>query len=301
MFDFAIYDVFAEKPFSGCPAAVVRAHQAQPLSVLSVLAQEFNLPETCLYWWKDGSVMMQFATAAGPIAACGHGLLSVLADAALTTACGSEGELLYRIGDSAPSIAKYRQESPRTFSIRARWNNFPEIGPSLPVRETAMLLGLPEECLCRDLPMKAVNSGILNGLVPIVDVKTLLEIQPTFGQDWTEYFNKHRLADLHLYVIQNHGCTEPTTLYLRTRNVFPYGVREEAATGTASVSLAAALKQTVYPDGLQFSFIQGVQRLGNLQVFVSVAPSGRLDLWLEGTVVLIARGNDLALPSVSSE
>jgi PhzF family phenazine biosynthesis protein len=289
----SLYDVFADTPFSGCPAAVVRATRPHPISLLESLAKELNFPETCLYWPQDDIVKVHFATSEGIIDACGHGLLAVLADAVRTSSSGNGRVVRYQIASFNPGEGKIHQKESRFFAVAAKWFKWPELGAILPSDETAKLLRIPQNSIRKDLPLLIVDSQIRNGLVPIIDEPTLLKIKPDYGIIWEKYFKKNELADLHLYVLSESACDQSKILHFRTRNVFPYGVREEAATGTASVSMAAAFLK-LFDSGCEvFKFRQGLNRVGGICVKAKKDMNDRRVLWLEGNVIPIALDAEL--------
>lgn len=163
----------------------------------------------------------------------------------------------------------------------------------LPRCETARLLGCTPEDIRTDLPFCAYDSGIVNGLVPLMSQRVLTAIRPDFGTPMKDYFKEHGLDDLHLYALTR---TSEECVTARTRNVFPYGVREEAATGTASVSLARALGYyTGHREG-KFVFIQGTRRKGTIKVVCGRGDDRKQCLWLEGRVKRLMSGQDLILP-----
>jgi trans-2,3-dihydro-3-hydroxyanthranilate isomerase len=299
---FALYDVFCDRPFSGNPAAVVRSEGPLTPERLLTLAKEFNLPETCAYWIADGIPHMIFATSDKIIDACGHGLLAVLADVArmgvLTT---SEG-LRYVVETCGPGLWKFKDNGPRSVSISAKWPKLPTLFKELPPDETARLLGINVKRIHKNLPLKAFNSGIVNGLVPLVDEQTLTNLRPDLGKNvenyerYKSYFEKYKLDDLELYCITKEQVTDSNQVTIRTRNVFPYGVWEEAATGSASLSLAAALFEHFQCSDLHVNVTQGLSRRGKITARI-VTEAETTAAWLEGRVELIASGSDLVVPA----
>jgi len=294
--DFALYDVFCNSPFSGNQAAVVHTDAALSSDSLLILAKEFNLPETCAYWIKDGMPHMIFATSDKLINACGHGLLAVLADVVRMGHLTKSDNLDYSFKNYGFGRWKFTSRDPRSIKISARWPKVPTSFKPLPVNDTARLLCIRSESISQDLPLMAVDSGIINGLVPIVDEKELLALEPDFGPEMKKYFSDHGLDDLELYCVTEKQNAKSGRLHIRSRNVFPYGVREESATGSASISLAAALCEFQKLSEVEAIITQGLSRQGHIIARIVRTTESAKEAWLEGRVNLIASGNDLIIP-----
>jgi len=292
--DFAIYDVFCDEPYSGNQAAIVHSNGPFDSDRLAILAKELNLPETCAYWMSDGTPHMIFATSKGPIKACGHGLLAVLADVAMTQNLTTSKGLGYVVETSGSGIWELSHRGSRSAYICVKWPQLPTFSEFLPADETAQLLGVDGDRIRKDLPLAAFNSGITNGLVPLVDENELVRLQPNFCS-MKSYFAEHGLDDLELYCVAEEQIAESGHLNIRSRNVFWYGVQEESATGTASLSLAAALIDHFDCSSLHVNVSQGTSRRGNITVRIATEAE-TMTAWLEGRVDLIASGTDLAIP-----
>jgi predicted PhzF superfamily epimerase YddE/YHI9 len=111
------------------------------------------------------------------------------------------------------------------------------------------------------------------------------------------------LTDVHLYTIIGHDASAGR-VRIRCRNVFPYGVFEETATGTASISLAAFLIDhlTKLASGLRpthFLFDQGAgMRRGKIYVNWCSRAGDDPKIWLEGWVFPIVKGTLISIPQV---
>ena len=117
----AIYDVFAERPYSGNQAAVARAGRRQLSDLqLVALAGELSLAETALLSMRKGELNLRFATAEGVVRRCGHGTLASVADHIFQiTSRHFRGEWKgrYRIGSS---IAEWRARRVNGKQLRGR-------------------------------------------------------------------------------------------------------------------------------------------------------------------------------------
>lgn len=293
---FAFYDVFSRGSFSGNPAAVIRGDCDSRKADLLSLAKEFNHPETCWYWFERGIPHMRFSTSERLVRACGHGTLAVLADVGLHGGQMSASGLSFVIHGMNESLWEFVKAPKEDVVVSALWPSTPSFRRHLPVKETAALLGLDADALQKDLPLASFDSGITNGLVPIVNREMLENACPDTGEGMKRFFKAHSLDDLHIYALAENADLFKEEITVRTRNLFPYGVREEAASGAASVSLAYALSQHLGYRVSRFRFRQGLARVGYLMVRAEPNGTENLRLWLEGSVTLIGSGENLNWP-----
>jgi PhzF family phenazine biosynthesis protein len=305
---FAIYDVFADKPYGGNQAAVVRAGRVQFTdSQLIVLAEELAVAETALSSVRGQDLVFRFATADRVVNRCGHATLAGVADHVFRKTLsrrsrGSSWTGRYRVGSA---VAEWRVQDQTSRDPRGRargidvavaWPDRPEFVRSLPAGPVYRALGLDPAAVASDLPRCIYNSGNLNALVPVSTVAVLERAVP----DWNklrDLFARFRLTDLHLYCVQR-PRTASNQIRLRCRNLFPYGVFEETATGTASVALAAALVDHFRDKPRDdFIFDQGNgRRRGNIRVRWCPRPEGDPLIWLQGQVFAAVRGQLVSIP-----
>jgi PhzF family phenazine biosynthesis protein len=308
----AIYDVFAERPYSGNQAAVVRVGRRQLSdSQLVALAGELSLAETALLSMRKGEIALRFATADGVVCRCGHGTLASVADYILPRMTSDHADRewrgVYRIGTSVAEWRarpmKSRRGRAEALDVAITWPDRPTFAGWLPAREVCRALGFYAQDIASGLPICAYNSGNLNGLVPVRTAATLEQIKPDWKQlkEFKEFKlpPNGRLTDLHLYCLQG---TKRAAWKLRCRNVFPYGVFEEPATGTASVALAAALIDHLptFREGnsaATFIFDQGKgKRRGKVYVLWQPGLDGQPIIWLQGRVFPIVQGQLISIP-----
>jgi PhzF family phenazine biosynthesis protein len=292
---FAIYDVFSKGKFTGNPAAVILVNGPVAEERLLILAKEFNLPETCVYWIENGIPAMRFSTSDRIVSACGHGTLAVLGDVTTNSKTMSARDLFYMIDGAGRSAWTYLKKSEETVIISARWPITPALLSSLPIAETALLLGIAPGDIRTDLPLLSLNSGIVNGVVPLRNKGLLDQLEPDAGAEMQEFFATHKLDDLLVYAVDENDRSSGNCLRIRTRNFFPYGVKEEAASGAASISLAYALLP-FFKTKERIHIIQGKTRLGYIGVMVKNDSSSQdgVELWLEGEVSLVVSGENLS-------
>ena len=306
----SVYDVFAERPYAGNQAAVIRAGRL-PLTdgQLVALAGELSLAETASVSTRGANIALRFATAKGIINRCGHATLASVADHVLTAANKSAAHQWsgrYRVGRS---VAAWHARSAGTSSrvashadgldVAVAWPDRPQFVAALPLRPIARALSLEIDNFAGAWPRCIYDSGNLNGLVPVRSMRILASAKP----DWMRLkglFAELNLTDLHIYCIEKIPRGSGV-VRLRCRNVFPYGVFEETATGTASVALATALIDHLPAlrdaDAAEFAFVQGIaSRRGKLRVRFCAESRDRAAIWLEGRVFRILTGELLSMP-----
>ena len=307
----SVYDVFAPTPYAGNQAAIVRPSRAKLSDPeLVAVAGELALAETALLGMRGRDLVLRFATAAGIIDRCGHATLAGVADHVLT-ARGSRGKARsgrYRVG---PSVAPW-QTRPITdrrachyadgLEVAIAWPDRPQFASPIPARPVCRALGLDVSDLAPGLPRCIYNSGNLNALVPVGSFDALRRV----AADWArmkDLFAQFKLTDLHVYCVQKTRTSGEIRLFCR--NLFPYGVLEESATGTASVALATALIDHMRDlrggRDIDFNFDQGIgRRRGTLRVRWLSGMVDSAAIWLEGRVFRVLTG-ELRLPSGSQQ
>jgi PhzF family phenazine biosynthesis protein len=304
----ATYDVFADKPFAGNPAAVVRPGTRRLSDrQLITLAAELALPETALSCSIGDTLTLRFATADRVVSRCGHASLAAIADHVLFGTDGNkQAEWMgrYRVDGALAEWRVYHKHSrasgsrQNSLQVSLCWPDRPSQIAILPASQVYASIGLAPSHGVPELPACIYHSGNRNALVSVQTVSQLNSATP----NWTKLkalFHEHNLTDLHIYCITKKSRT---VLNLRCRNVFPYGVLEEAATGTASIALAGMLTDYVFSingaDEVDFIFDQGKgERRGKLAVKWSTGTGRDVAIWLSGKVFPITKGDLVRFPS----
>ena len=300
---FAIYDVFADAPFNGNQAAVLHEDVNQfSDGQLLLWANEIALAETALSSVASGQLLLRFANAKEILPRCGHATLAGVADHVLSRLEKSDScSGFYKVGSS---VAAWRAEpaaltepGPSCVDVAVAWPDRPAFADALPIDEAYDALNVPVSAREPDLPISIYNSGNRNAIVPVRTTAALENAQP----DWMKLkslFQKFELTDLHLYCLRQE-ISSSSQIHIRCRNFFPYGVFEEAATGTACLSLAAALANEPHMQSdqpMEFQFVQGIAtRYGRLKVSWPPASAHAAPIWLSGRVFSIAKGK-IAVP-----
>jgi|HubBroStandDraft_4_1064222.scaffolds.fasta_scaffold07404_6 PhzF family phenazine biosynthesis protein len=314
----ATYDVFAGKPYCGNQAAVVRIGKGRLSDrQLVALAEELSLAETASLRVQNRELIFRFATTDRIISRCGHATLAGAADHIFTTLLPRrsgryEWSGRYRVGTCAAewrarlTAGRRRRHNTNGLEVAVAWPDLPTFATALPPGPMYRAVGLDSTDSATELPLCVYNSGNFNALVPVRTVAALERAAPNLARlkDFFKKFrlpNKSSLTDVHLYCVQRRS-NRSREILLRCRNVFPYGLLEETATGTAYVAAAAALANHL--PALQggnrvadFHFDQGKgKRRGKIRVHWRPRPGEMPEIWLEGRVFPIIRGEFVSLP-----
>jgi trans-2,3-dihydro-3-hydroxyanthranilate isomerase len=304
---FAIYDVFADAPFNGNQAAVLHEDLNQFSDAQLLLwAKEIALAETALSSITSNRLVLRFANASTVLPRCGHATLAGVADHVLSRLERSDAHAgFYRVGtDLAEWRAKLvtcsstSEKNPACLDVTIAWPERPFLAGSLPADLVYDALNLAPSDRDLDLPIAIYNSGNRNAIVPVKTDTALKNAKPNLTK-LASLFEQCQLIDLHLYLLQQPSPSS-NQIHIRCRNFFPYGIFEEAATGTACLSLAAALagqpKFQSEQAPVEFLFVQGsITRYGRLQVSWPLKGDETAPVWLSGRVFLIAQG-EIAIP-----
>jgi predicted PhzF superfamily epimerase YddE/YHI9 len=308
---FAVYDVFADRPFSGNPAAVIRAGRKRYSDAqLVTLAGELAFSEIAESRNAGRILSIRFATADRIVDRCGHATLAAVADRFFLKR-GRQGHNgfakagAYRVGQAEAcwKIANVPQKdgsSPGLYlDVTICWPDKPFFVAPLPIRKIYDAVGLNLRDGIPEFSPVVYDSGNRNALVSLRGISQLKRAKPNWSK-LKPLFDKYKLTDMHLF------CHSPRrrvgdTIYFRCRNIFPYGAFEETATGTASVALSVCLADRLTKCGgreppTTFSFEQGIgERRGKLLVKLEKKKE-HSTIWLTGRVFPISRGRLFVKP-----
>jgi len=294
-----LYDVFAPRPFGGNQAVVIDDADISDGQLMAI-AEEFRVSEAVSVTDDGGVLCLRFAAADRPIASCGHGALAGAAHESIHHLIPAERPLegLYRM-DGKTSRWFATVISPDHLDVTVAWPEMPMHCGELPRKEISDALRISPNHLDDRLPFAIYDSGNRNGLVPLRSLEALEQASPDYDM-LKSLFEEFQLVDLHIYSLAN-GRHATGSMNLRCRNVFPFGILEEPATGTASASLASALFgfepiRRLDSAVLNFRFDQGIgPRRGELVVTFAPSDNG-IVLLLSGSVYRTLCGDLRHLP-----
>jgi trans-2,3-dihydro-3-hydroxyanthranilate isomerase len=247
---FFFIDVFAERPLTGNPLALVPDADRLSADQMRDIAREFNQSETTflLQPTQRGAAwrLRSFTPIGAEVDGAGHNALGAwlwLADQGLT---GDEPSrtLMQEIGADVLPVEVVRQHGRGVRIVMEQ--SSPAFGPVVEdAHRLAVALGLRPEELPADQPAQVVSTGVAHLLVPVVD-------RPAVDSTTIE---TRALAAI-LAEVGAEGCYVYTSApgepkadaYSRFFNP-TVGIIEDPATGTAAGPLAAHLARTRRVDG----------------------------------------------------
>jgi trans-2,3-dihydro-3-hydroxyanthranilate isomerase len=247
---FFFIDVFAERPLTGNPLALVPDADGLTVDQMRDIAREFNQSETTFLLrptrpaaaWR----LRSFTPIGAEVDGAGHNALGAwlwLADQGLT---GDEPSrtLMQEIGADVLPVEVVRRHGGGVRIVMEQ--SAPVFGPVVEdACRLAVALGLRPEDLPTDQPAQVVSTGVAHLLVPLVD-------RPAVDGTTVE---TRALAAI-LAEVGAEGCYVYTSApgepkadaYSRFFNP-TVGIVEDPATGTAAGPLAALLVRTQRVDG----------------------------------------------------
>jgi trans-2,3-dihydro-3-hydroxyanthranilate isomerase len=249
---FFLVDVFADRPLTGNPLALVPDAEGLTLAQLRALAREFNQSETTFLFRTDEEGvdwrLRSFTPAGVEVDGAGHNAVGAwvwLAEQGLT---GDEAVAMRRQRIGAEVLAVEVRRSPGQPPSVVMDQGVPVFGAVIARDERlARALGLTLGDLAADRAAQVVSTGVSHLLVPLVD----REGADAVVVDHDEL--KALLADAGAegcYVYTTAGPAEglgpiagdraPAAAYTRFFNP-TVGIAEDPATGTAAGPLAVAL------------------------------------------------------------
>ncbi len=219
---FFIVDAFTDVPFGGNPAGVVLVDERDE-SFMQLFARELGYSETAFVERRsDSSFHVRFFTPNTEVDLCGHATIAaftVLLDNGLV-ADGRSYIMKTGAGDIPVHLSNGRimmEQAP------------PSLGDLFEdVVELAGLLGIEASYIGGSLPPRAVSTGLMDLMVPVMSKLALDSINPDM-KALAAYQKKHGLEGIHAFTL------DTTDALACSRNFSPlYGIDEESATGTAS-------------------------------------------------------------------
>ena len=279
--DFALVDVFADRPLTGNPLAVVPDADDLSNERMREIAREFNQSETTflLQPTRAGADqrLRSFTAAGHEVGGAGHNALGAWLWLAHTGRFGP-GIHHQEIGDDVLAIEIVRGSSDRV--TVAMVQSAPQFGATVDdLPGLAAALGLGERRLDRTLPIQVVSTGAGHLLVPLVDRESVdrVSVDPARLR---EILASSGGEGCYVFATATPSGHDGAHAYTRFFNP-TMGIVEDPATGTAAGPLAALLvEQGRVADGSTVVIDQG-HALGR--------PS-RLSVGVAGRVVRLSGG-----------
>jgi trans-2,3-dihydro-3-hydroxyanthranilate isomerase len=282
-------DVFTTKPFQGNPLAVVTDGDGLSQSTMQAIAREMNLCETVFVQRPTSNralARLRIFTTTRELPFAGHPVIGtwfLLAELGVVPASEGQVHVLQQTGAGIlPVEFTFHDGRPKLVTMTQKPAKFVRAGVNRAALAAA--LGLKPGDFASDLPLEFVSTGISNMIVPVKNRSALAKI----------HMNMRALAQL----ISRHAtmayCFTPSARGKAfARGMLPWGLLEDAATGSAGGSLGAYLVQHGrLGAGETLRITQGVEMGRPSEIHVEVgAERGRLIPKVSGSAVRIFEGH----------
>jgi trans-2,3-dihydro-3-hydroxyanthranilate isomerase len=282
-------DVFTSKPFHGNPLAVVTDGDGLSQSTMQAIAREMNLCETVFVHRPTNNralARLRIFTTTRELPFAGHPVIGtwfLLAELGVVPASEGQVHVLQQTGAGIlPVEFTFHDGRPKLVTMTQKPAKFVRAGMNRAALAAA--LGLKPGDFAPDLPLEFVSTGISNMIVPVKNRSILAKI----------HMNMRALAQL----ISRHAtmayCFTPGARGKAfARGMLPWGLLEDAATGSAGGSLGAYLVQHGrLGAGETLRITQGVEMGRPSEIHVEVsAERGRLVPRVSGSAVRIFEGH----------
>lgn len=247
---FYIVDVFAHKPLSGNPLALVVNGQDLNQATMQQIAREFNLSETTFLLpptRQEASWRLRSFTPVGvEVGGAGHNALGAwwwLAEAGQLELSGPQTVFQQEIGEQILSVevlAEKRREGaswqPTTIGMRQTAPSFGAIHPDSAALAAALSLEATDLSV-EGLSPQVVSTGAAHLLVPVRSREAIKRAQPDAKR---LYQHLHSVGGQGCYLFSLDTVDPAATAHTRFFNPTE-GIVEDPATGTAAGPLACYL------------------------------------------------------------
>jgi trans-2,3-dihydro-3-hydroxyanthranilate isomerase len=282
-------DVFTSTPFAGNPLAVVTDGDGISQARMQAVAREMNLAETVFVQRPTNNralARLRIFTTTHELPLAGHpvvGTWFLLAELGVVPASEGRVHVLQQTGAGIlPVEIQFHDGRPVLVTMTQKAAQFARTRVNKSALAAA--LGLKASDLDSSLPLEFVSTGIFNLMVPLKKRSTLAKI----------HMNMRPLAQL---ISRSGVMAYCFALGLRgqafARGMLPWGMVEDAATGSAGGSLGAYLvEQERLRAGEKLVIKQGVEMGRPSEIHVEVSSErGRLVPKVSGSAVRIFEGH----------
>lgn len=294
---FFIVDAFTTNAYGGNPAGVVPNADEMSTEQMLRIAKELNLMEVGFVSLsrRPKEFNVRYFTIENEIEICGHAAIATF------TVLWQLGRIIL----DSEETKVYQNTKAGTLPVEFLEGNGQQpiilislplplwIEDNVPVEPVSAILGIPSELITQsNLPVQIVHAGIPDLLVPIPDRETLFGIKPDFSK-MKIFCEKIGCTDFHLFTQD----TVHPDFHVHVRNLFPFGQKEESATGTANGALSCYLvKHGVFgtKEGqIHINIEQGycMNRPSSVRSYVSLdSHSDFASVRVGGQAVVVAEG-----------
>ena len=269
---FYTLDVFTTTRFEGNPLAVFTDGDGLSQNAMQAIAREMNLSETVFVQKPSEDralARLRIFTTQEELKLAGHPVIGtwfLLAELGVVPAQEGGVRILQQTGAGVlPVEIRFKDGRPQRVTMTQTEARF----KPLKIKKTALAkaLGLALKDLDPSLEPTCVSTGVFNLMVPLRNRAALGKIQMNMGE-LRRLIGKHATM-AYCFALNGNGKAF-------TRGMLPWGIYEDAATGSAAGSLGAFLvKNGKLGAGHTLSIQQGIEMGRPSQIEVEVTQSGK--------------------------
>jgi trans-2,3-dihydro-3-hydroxyanthranilate isomerase len=305
MIPFALVDAFTDQPFAGNTAGVVAIADGLRTEQMQAIARELGQTETCFVSAADEpetDLALRWFTPAVEVDLCGHATVAAFVCLAAAERIEWRGDRAHvrcatRVGTVDVWLERNAAGSPRVM-LTAGVARLSPATDDLAAASSAV--GLNPAALDPRLPLVS-DPGSARLIIPVARLDDLLRLTPS-ESGMIAYGRDHGYRRFTL-VCQE---TQDPRHFAHLRHFAPAnGIPEDPVTGTAHAAVAVYLdREGLLPPGerLVLTGEQGhaVNRRGVVTVEVLRLNDDISDVRIGGTAVIVARGEVMAGPALTS-
>jgi trans-2,3-dihydro-3-hydroxyanthranilate isomerase len=269
---FYTLDVFTNTRFAGNPLAVFTDGDGLSQNTMQAIAREMNLSETVFVQKPSEDralARLRIFTTQEELKLAGHPVIGtwfLLAELGVVPAQEGAVRILQQTGAGVlPVEIRFKDGRPQRVTMTQTEARF----KPLKIKKAALAkaLGLSLKDLDPSLEPTCVSTGVFNLMVPLRNRAALGKIQMNMGE-------LRRLIGQHATMAYCFALNGNGKAF--TRGMLPWGIYEDAATGSAAGSLGAFLvKNGKLGAGHTLSIQQGIEMGRPSQIEVEVTQSGK--------------------------
>lgn len=285
---FCVSAFVEEDGSGGNPAAVVFDAEALSPEIRQRIAAKIGYSETAFVSHVKTLPSLEFYTPTRPIPYCGHATLAVfslLAEKGLAACCENAGY------ETADGRKKIRIESDERVFLEMPPARIEKV--DIKAREDLFsALRMPRSKIPEKMSVEIVSSGNRFAVVPLKSAGDLLRVQPDFEclRKASEALN---LVGVYLFTLETRQAGRSASARMFAPR---FGIREEAATGTAAGPLGCYLYRSAQIKQPRFVIEQGgampEPRPSKIEVELGLENDGIKEVWVGGRARLIETRNE---------
>ena len=293
---FFVMNAFAERPFGGNPAAVFPDAREIPEEQLQPIARQLNLVETVFAYpvGVDGvDYRLRYFTPLGELPIAGHPTVATWVALAELGVLRLEGRSVFtqQTGAGRQQVAVTRCENRYVVSMKQPPPTY--TGVIADTHRVAVACGLSRVDLDETLPVQGVSVGLGHIIVPVKDLKTLMQATMRIAE-LRDVCSEIHMREVQLFTFE--ALDSGMDLY--TRNFTPREGLEDPACGNGNGALGAYLAETKYKHCTEFRLMaqqgHGMHMPAVIRIDVTRDGLGHPEVSIAGSAIRMVEGRVLA-------